>query len=467
MWGQGLPNGEKFRDRVTGWLQGQFGAARQVIQFPTRSHSGAQITVDAREGDTVPNLHGEIPSGHPSISKQVDLTISDLNQRGIDPGAVDLVLLDGGINDVGALEILKFNHSTETIQRFTNAAMDKMANLLPTVMRSFPCAGVVVTGYFPIVSSASALPELAALFGAFGGELGGPVGAVGGSAVAAAAKPQMVALSRAFANTARKRLTEMIAQLNSSADSARIVLAWPNFESANAYGAPKTFLWKVTDFVGPELDGAAGRHPQPPTTPNGVAWNRARACAVANRASPKCLDASMGHPNQAGALAYANAIIDHLQNTFRVRLNLPPPLQAYVCPTVDGKRCAPLGVVQIGEKIPPLKALVWVKSNGQPVAGANVQACNCPGYDYRLNDQAWKNTVWVKFGGGGYMGVTDVLGVVEVTYQLASSEFSSRPSLNRKSSELFGWGIGINKVGYSGTTAALPTPETQKKLWGH
>src|SRR5260370_1449766 len=335
MWGQGLPDGQKFRDLVTGWLQAQFGSTRQVIQFPTRSHSGAQITVDASEGDTAPNLPGEIPSGHPSISLQVDLTVSDLRQRGIDPVSVDLVLMDGGINDVSVIEILKPNHSTATIQRFTNAVMDKMASLLPKVESVFPCAGIVVTGYYPIVSDGSSLPELMALFGAFGAELGGTGGAVAGSRLAAGSKTQMVALSSAFARSSNTRLSSMIVQLNSSPGAPhRVVVAWPNFQSDNAYGAQNTLLWKVTDFVGPEVDGAAGTNPEPPTTPNGIAWNRARACAVANRASPKCLDASMGHPKQRGPQAYANVVLGQIETSLAPYLATRGLVENPACPAL-------------------------------------------------------------------------------------------------------------------------------------
>ncbi|HVH72820.1 MAG TPA: hypothetical protein VNB49_17160, partial [Candidatus Dormibacteraeota bacterium] len=314
MWGQGLPDGQKFRDDVAGWFQAQFGASRQVIQIPTKSHSGAIIAVDRDRESSFP---GEVPDDYPSITLQVTLTVRDLRQRGTDPTAVDLVLVDGGINNVSVLEILKPNHSTGTIEAFTNAAMDKMAVLLQDVLRCFPSAGVVVTGYYPIVTSDTELPALTALFGVFGAELGGPIGVVGAAAVAEASKHQMIRNSAAFADTARKRLVEMVKQLNPPPpEPARIVLAWPNFQSDNAYGAAHTFLWTVTDFVGPEAEGRAGGSPPPPGTPNRVAWNRARDCAAVGRgADPKCLDASMGHPNLAGAGAYTTAIVDAIRGS--------------------------------------------------------------------------------------------------------------------------------------------------------
>jgi lysophospholipase L1-like esterase len=407
MWGQGLPDGQKFRDRVTAWLQGQFGGSRQVIQIATRSHSGAILAVGPSDADRESGLGGEIPNSYPTISKQVELTLKELQQAyHVSPSDVDLLLIDGGINNVDVLEILKPNHSTGTIKAFTNAAMDKMEALLQDAMRCFPSGGIVVTGYFPIVSSATDLGALTALFGEFGAELGAGgglvgtvVGAAGGAGLAALSKDQMVRNSAAFADTAHTRLLAMVSQLNPAPPApARVALAWPNFQNDNAYGAPNSFLWTVTDFVGPELDGVAGINPPQAGTPNRVAWNRARDCTnVGQGANPKCLDASMGHPNIAGAQAYADAIINQLRNPLKARLGLPTPpaLEARACPTIDGLKCSALPKVPRGqETTTPLRAIVSVTSHGRPVAGASV------GVD------------------GGTGGVTGAAGHVVVTYNL-------------------------------------------------
>jgi hypothetical protein len=333
MWGQGLPDGQKFRDRVTAWLQSQFGGSRQVIQIATRSHSGAILEVAPTSADKEAGLTGEIPNSYPTISKQMELTVAELQQTyHVSPSDVNLLLIDGGINNVNVLEILKPNHSTGTIEAFTNAAMDKMQSLLQDAMRCFPSAGIVVTGYYPIVSSSSDLGALTALFaefgaqlGAGGGVLGTVVGVAGGAGVAALSKDQMVRNSAAFADTAHSRLLQMVSQLNPPPPaSPRLALAWPNFQSDNSYGAPNSFLWTVTDFVGPEADGVIGRDPPPAGTPNRVAWNRARDCwNLGQGANPECLDASMGHPNIAGAETYTDAIITKLQAVFAAKLGLP------------------------------------------------------------------------------------------------------------------------------------------------
>lgn len=74
------------------------------------SHSGAVIggrhTTRAQAG----TLDGEIPSSTPTIRNQVILAQNDPN---INPNNIDLIVLDGGINDVGVTTInnpVKFQH---------------------------------------------------------------------------------------------------------------------------------------------------------------------------------------------------------------------------------------------------------------------------------------------------------------------------------------------------------------------
>jgi hypothetical protein len=321
MWGQGLPEASKFRNIVQHWLQSEYGGTRTVRQF-ARAHSGAQVVVDGAEVDYDPGLPGEIPSGHPSIRKQVELVTGDLQRERIAPDTVDLVLLDGGINDVGVTNILLPTNSTGAVRGMVDTKLaERMKVLLQVVTKTFPHAAVVVVGYYPIASRESDLKALMALLAAVGSE-GGTYGAVGGLALGAVGKDQIVDNSAEFNARAYAALSNAIAQLQPAGGSA-LALAWPRFQSENGYAAPHTYLWRVEEFAGPEARGVTGKHPESQTTPDGVAYTRAQACAAANRASPKCLDASMGHPNELGARAYADAVIEQLQGPLSTRLGLP------------------------------------------------------------------------------------------------------------------------------------------------
>jgi hypothetical protein len=329
MWGQGLPENMKFRNIVQQWLQSQYKLSWVVNQIPTHAHSGAKIIVDDGEGDNVTGLPGEIPSGHPSITKQVDLTQTDLMQARIDPHTVDLVLLDGGINDVGIFNILWPTNGTGLVQKLAEQkCVGRMKALLPFVMNIFPNAAIVITGYFPIASHQSDIGALTALIAALAADAGAAVAGVTGGVLGfvggALSKDQIVNNSETWNNEAQSGLSNLINQLQPSGNP-RLALAWPDFQSENCYAAPQTYLWKVGQFTRDEAKGVEGKNPESSTTVNGVAWTRARACAAANRASPTCDDASLGHPNVAGAHAYADAIIGQLQHTLWPRLGLPAP----------------------------------------------------------------------------------------------------------------------------------------------
>lgn len=369
MWGQGLPESMKFRNIVAQWIQGIYQGLRTVFSVPTRAHSGAKILVDSGEPDRETGLPGEIPSHWPSVTLQLNLTLSDLRRSGMDPRIIDLVILDGGINDVGVPQLLNPVNSTGQIRDLINTkCVAHMAGLLPEVHQAFPNAGIIVTGYYPIASPDSDMLSLMTFSSAAVNDFAMSAAGVGsgltalanGALEGAAIKNQLVNLSAEWSSTAQASLSSLINRLKLSIP--RLALAWPNFASANCYAAPQTYLWNLTQFLGDELRGLTGTHPESPDSPSQVAYSRSQACAHANRPSGFCVDASMGHPNQAGAQAYADAIIGVLM-TFpewvglrRMRVNSSPStvapnvlarLQVTVTDAVTGQR-VPNAVVHLG-----------------------------------------------------------------------------------------------------------------------
>src|SRR5947199_1451967 len=92
VWGQGLLETEKFdsmvREALTRFLSG--------VTLEKTAHSGAVIGVSGAMGNPAP---GEVPESRLSIIEQCDGFTNS-------PETVDLVLMDGGINDVGVSNIL-------------------------------------------------------------------------------------------------------------------------------------------------------------------------------------------------------------------------------------------------------------------------------------------------------------------------------------------------------------------------
>lgn len=346
MWGQGLPESMKFRNIVSAWVETAL-AGRAIKQFGY-AHSGAQIIAD--NVDTITGLPGEIPSDHPSITKQAGLAENDVMSSGAALGAVDLVLLDGGINDVGVIPILlPSNSSGKIAQLAQDVCVGRMAKLLPLVMQLYPNAAIVVTGYYPIASSESDIVALTLLVSALGtgvvadvaSAFGLPGIGIAGAVLGPAVKDQMVRNCAAWKSTTDAGFAALVAAMNQkTAGPPRVAFATPTFGSQNCFAAgPDTYLFGVavagssagTDgFIGLEADGVLGRS-EPSDPLQDVQWSRARACAAANRASPKCVDACMGHPNPRGARAYADATLQQIMTTLAPHLATRGLIENAVC----------------------------------------------------------------------------------------------------------------------------------------
>ena len=99
--------------------------------------------------DYYKRFHGEIPHGFPTILQMVD------EYRGpIEPDKVDLILLQGCINDVGATTTLlddQISHNT-VVSIIDQYCYRDMKTLLQAVSYKFPNAIIIVNGYFIAVS---------------------------------------------------------------------------------------------------------------------------------------------------------------------------------------------------------------------------------------------------------------------------------------------------------------------------
>jgi hypothetical protein len=348
MWGQGLPESMKFRNIVAGWIQGQFHGSRSVDQLATHAHSGAVTGWGAyppETGQQDPDTFfqsrlgypfpGEFPFSYPSISFQIGMTVNDLNRQNINPALVDLVLLDGGINDISVKNILdvtltEHGNGPNWVRTNTNArCIAHMRNLLPQVAQQFPNAAVILTGYFPIVSDSSDLNEVAKFLEIHfsqPGSYGDPVAYIDGVRAASLTLsfPVRAALadrSHAWAQTAFNGFSDLVSQANQGLVTPRVALAWPNFSNDNSYAASRTFLFTLGDFLSDEKRGAR-RQPPPGdwSTPQGIAYYRSQNCSQYDPMDSMCYEACIGHPNQLGAQAYADAVLRQIEGTLAPHL---------------------------------------------------------------------------------------------------------------------------------------------------
>ena len=334
MWGQGLSDdpaqNQKFTYKVQRFIQQKL--PDTDVHLHNFAHSGAQILANAEE-DAKPATHGEIPNYFPSINWQLTRAASELADQKrlylppthalVAPESVGLVLMDGGINDLGTKKILTLDPTILSnpvdptsgagwIRKATREqCVERMRSLLPKVLGTFPNAKVVVTNYYQIVSSHSEpklLWELLKVWDVIGDEL---------TLALDWTMRQLTAQSFAFHDELTRGLREVVPNARPleiasragslklqgggrtsrdvSAPVRRAAFAEIPFGPRNAYGAPETNL-----FILNEPDPAAG-------------VRKAKCLERYGVLNPNCALAAGGHPNVRGAEVYADTIIAALK----------------------------------------------------------------------------------------------------------------------------------------------------------
>jgi hypothetical protein len=303
MWGQGLLPAHKFATGIQTWIQGALGIPVTLSWY---AHSGA-ITYPNPNPPTDENLSydGEVPSDSPTISHQLELaSAAGSNSAASD---VDLILMDGCANNIEIKTVLNpFGDDGKLILDTEAYCGAGMTNLLRDAVVKFPHAGIVVTGYFPFVSGKSDLAALIPVF-AILGVVVPPDPTTVGIVTMLAFKARAVARSSDFFQISNTSLLSAVTTVNATTlpprTSSPIRFASLNPAPENSYAAPNTWQWLI---------------PTPPFVQDEVYNSRTQQCDAIltspNRTpsqvegNPLCRQASMGHPNVPGALAYVNAI---------------------------------------------------------------------------------------------------------------------------------------------------------------
>jgi lysophospholipase L1-like esterase len=146
-WGQGLRDEHKAWYQVKTWLEDSTG---RKVRERVEAHSGAVIGSPGDSGgNPAPPLDGEVNRGLPSVNHQIDNALRSY----ADPSQVDLVLVDGCINDVDARRLLNAINTPDGIRELAQEKCGPPVEaMLSKIMTSFPKAHVIITGYYPILS---------------------------------------------------------------------------------------------------------------------------------------------------------------------------------------------------------------------------------------------------------------------------------------------------------------------------
>lgn len=290
-WGNGLIEEDKMRALVGNVIERELG--RKVIT-QVYANSGARIVPAEGDGICRLNCFGETPLVSTSVIVQVDLI-----ER---PDLIDLILLDGCINDVGVVEIINpLVRESKLIADTEQFCEGEMTTLLRKARDRVPNALVVVTGYYQIVSPFSDLVGVRewSILKDIQTEVDDLIDILSENSIV-------------FRDTAHAGLAAAVATVNDETGETRIAFADPGFGPENAVFAKDKWLWSMTNqgTLLVRLDIAATLFPEDP-----ILRARETACSspLQKGGLIGCIYASVGHPTPPGERAYANAIIDRLR----------------------------------------------------------------------------------------------------------------------------------------------------------
>ena len=322
LWGQGLKEQNKTWYLVKNWLQ----TRGFTVQARVEAHSGAMIGSAGAEMPKLLTTHGELNSAYPTLHDQID----DAVRAYIDPSRVDLVLLDGCINDVNARKLLNAANTSEGIQTFAQEKCGPPVELLLTrIASTFPNAHIIMSGYYPVFSDKSPrdffMRALAKRF-----YVPPP------NAEKMSSKEMLTRLaanSVAWYEASNRSLSNAVAKVDANllarGSRQRVLFAKIPFEADHAFAARRSHLWGFDASFLKKLLVVLTLGRFKISTNDEVRGLRSSVCRDFYKPAPGetddrkkaretelivCRLSAIAHPNRKGAVLYADAIKQQMQN---------------------------------------------------------------------------------------------------------------------------------------------------------
>ena len=228
-WGQGLEDVHKF-DRILAntWLGNAADLESENGGLKRLAHSGS--TLGAQTDNSTETAYPEVPVSYPSVWQQIT-TVPDWTD-------VDLLILNGGINDVSLTRILNPWVSPAQIAQLTQQfCLGEMSRLLPVAAGKLVKDGarVAVLAYYPILSAETKFdnPKQALMLMEQHGVATSSV-ALGKTLDPAALVPAIVDNCMSFWNASNTSLQSAVDQTNAAVRRQVCVFVSPGFTVANA-----------------------------------------------------------------------------------------------------------------------------------------------------------------------------------------------------------------------------------------
>jgi lysophospholipase L1-like esterase len=287
VWGQGLFPQQKFSSLVYRALAGADPTAESLQVF---AHSGANIGV----GATIekPALDGEVPDSYPTILQQCAAYEGPVED-------VDVVILDGGINDMNSFILSNpFLDKDDLQEKIIQHFYSDMLALLDAATARFtgPNTKFVVTGYYQILSTYSDRLRVPHFIRMHGIHLEDVLLELGDLVL-----DKIFSQHALFAEQSAINLRRAVDETNQKLGGSPVRFALAPFGPQNSALAPDAWIFGINDDLTPEDPFAADRH---------ALCDRDETDLIQRG---MCYVASLGHPNVTGAQKFAAAILDALQ----------------------------------------------------------------------------------------------------------------------------------------------------------
>ncbi len=323
MWGQGLNEQHKAWYQVKSWLKEN---TNRDVRENIEAHSGAVVGVNDVPWSNDSPRDGEVSSAVPTVNHELDRALRSYAS----PAQVDLVLVDGCINDVDIRNLLNAANSTDDVKRMaTEKCGIPMQSLLTRVASSFPSAHVIVTGYFPIISEKTPNSLLMQAMTRMFYQPGPKPAKLKRKNL----RERLIAVSRTWYQASNAALGDAVdkvtAELAAKGSRQRVLFVEIPFPPEFSFNAPETRLWsfnasflrkllavltlgRVTLKTNDEklrqrVASCNERHQKPANEkPNQRGEREYRRML--------CRYASLGHPNRKGSAIYADAIVGKLKS---------------------------------------------------------------------------------------------------------------------------------------------------------
>lgn len=314
VWGQGLEEKDKFYTLIADWLRGEIFEGRRQVYLSVEAHSGSTLKFHPDEAEKYKRIgrdetyyfKPEVNVSFPSIYKQIEVAAEKYRVAGV-PGA-DLIMITGGITDVTTSAVYNPKGDDDELRRFARLyCFEHMYEVLSRAAELHPNALLTVVGYFPGIGPKSSDKRLLNAWLEALDTSGLKKFFMNNALVRpfffTKLKKRGIERSRIWVEESNKDLAAAVDKLNSTLGKTRAVFIRAPLTEDDATEAPDTKVFRM---------GKNGIVADP------MARIRIRDC---NDALPKlkaetgidypvrlCEIAAIGHPDPAGARAYAEAI---------------------------------------------------------------------------------------------------------------------------------------------------------------